>query len=218
MLSMTSQPFVPALRFKSLTRLYDLLIGLTFPEKKIKQALIDQLQLKKNETILDFGCGTGTLAIMIKEQYPLVNITGVDVDEQILAMAEKKMRNAQLNISLSKFDGEDLNFLGNQKFDKILSSLVFHHIPTHVKMKIFYQLFNLLKPGGELHIADFGKAKTLYTKVATALFRRLDGMENTQVNADGLLSAFIRAGGFKKVEHSKYFNTAFGTVDLLKAY
>lgn len=60
--------FIPALRFKSLTRLYDFFLSLTFPEKKIKQALIDQLQLSGNETILDFGCGSGTLAIMIKEQ------------------------------------------------------------------------------------------------------------------------------------------------------
>jgi len=142
--------------------------------------LIDQLQLKGNETILDFGCGSGTLAIMIKEQYPLVNITGVDVDEQILGIAEKKTKSAQLNISLIKFDGEDLSSLGNQQFDKIVSTLVFHHISTHVKTKIFYQLFNLLKSGGELHIADFGKAKTFYTKVATALFRRFDGMENTR--------------------------------------
>ena len=215
---MSSQPFVPALRFKSLTRLYDFFIGLTFPEKKIKQALIDQLQLKGDETILDFGCGTGTLAIMIKGQYPLVNMTGIDVDQKILAIGEKKIKSARLNISLAKFDGEDLNFLRNQRFDKIVSTLVFHHISTRVKKKIFYQLFNLLKSGGELHIADFGKAKNFYTKVATALFRRVDGLENTQVNADGLLAEFIRSGGFKKVELSKYFNTAFGTVDLFKAY
>ena len=74
---------------------------------------------------------------MIKEQYPLVNIKGVDVDEQILAIAEKKIGSAQLNISLRKFDGEDLSFLGNQQFDMIVSTLVFHHILLKSKRKYF---------------------------------------------------------------------------------
>lgn len=52
------QQFIPALRFKPLTGLYDFLIGITFPEKKIKQALLEQGDLKNDFEVLDFGSGT----------------------------------------------------------------------------------------------------------------------------------------------------------------
>ena len=151
--------YVPALRFKPLTKLYDWLLSVTFPEKKIKQALINQLQLKGTETILDFGCGTGTLAIMIKEQFRSVNIIGIDVDAEIIGIAEKKIRARGLSIPLKKFDGESLAFLGHQQFDRIVSSLVFHHILTRTKRNILSQLYRITKPGGELHIADLGGPK-----------------------------------------------------------
>ncbi len=123
-----------------------------------------------------------------------------------------------LLIQLKKYDGENLSFIGNQHFDKIVSSLVFHHLPMDTKRKVFSQLYQLIKPEGELHIADFGKAKTVYTKIAFEIFRRFDGEENTRINAKGLLPDFIKGGGFTEVEFLKSYNTAFGTVDLLKCY
>lgn len=209
--------YVPALRFKALTKLYDRLLSVTFQEKKIKQALINQLQINGTETVLDFGCGTGTLAIMIKEQFPSVNIVGIDVDAEIIAIAEKKIKAKGLSIPLKKYDGESLAFLGHQQFDRIVSSLVFHHIPTTTKRNVLSQLYRITKPGAELHIADFGKPKNLYTKAAFGLLRRFDGVENTSVNVEGLLPHFIKGGGFKEIQVTQSFNTAFGTVELIKA-
>lgn len=214
---MSTRPFVPALRYRKLTKLFDFFLGVTFPEKKIKQALINQLQLKGDEQILDFGIGTATLTIMIKERYPSVNIIGVDVDDDVIAIAEQKIKTKGLSIPIKKYDGQNLPFVGCQQFDKIVSSLVFHHIPTAAKRSLFNQLYRLIRPGGELHIADFGKAKNLYSKVAFGIFRRFDGKENTQINADGLLPEFVKGGGFSDVQIMSSFNTAFGTVDLLKA-
>lgn len=214
---MSSPSYIPALRYNWLTKFYDFFLGLTFPEKKIKQALINQLQLAGNETILDFGCGTATLSIMLKKQFPGVRVIAIDVDDKILSIAQQKIKKAGVLIELKKYDGEKLPFTGYQYFDKIVSSLVFHHLPTLVKRKIFGQLYKLIKPGGELHIADFGKANTLYTKIAFGIFRRFDGEENTKVNAEGLLPQFIKGGGFNTVEVKEFFNMAFGTVNLIRA-
>jgi ubiquinone/menaquinone biosynthesis C-methylase UbiE len=190
---MQAKSFVSALRFKSLTGLYDFLIRTTFPERKIKQALIAQLHLRGDEAIMDFGCGTGTLSIMIKERYPEVNVVGIDVDEQILKIAERKIKERNLNISLLEYDGENLDFPSQQRFDKIVSSFVIHHIPVNAKKKIFAQLCSLLKPGGELHIADFGKGRNIYMKAAFGFFRRFDSEKNTSMNAKGSLPQFISA-------------------------
>jgi len=60
------------------------------------------------------------------------------------------------------------------------------------------ELYRVLKPGGELHIVDFGKANNLYAKLAFGIFRRIDGEENTRVNSKGLLPQFIKEAGFNK--------------------
>ena len=212
---MSSAAFTPALAFQPLTRLYDFLLAATFPEKKIKQALIDQMNLSGEEIILDFGCGTGTLAIMIKEQFPSVTIRGLDVDPKILAIAERKIASKMLNIQLHEYDGENFPFLGYQHFDKIVSTLAFHHIPTAVKRKIIPQLYKLIKPDGQIFIADFGRPRNLYQKVIFRLLRRFDGIDNTHVNAEGLLPDFIKAGGFKAVDLVRSYNTIFGSIDLI---
>lgn len=175
------------------------------------------MALTGNQTVLDFGCGTGTLAIMLKQQYPAINITCVDVDDKIIGIAEKKIKRKGLAITVKKYNGEDLSVFGVQQFDKIVSSLVFHHLPTAKKRSILSQLYKLVKPGGQLHIADFGKPKNFYTRTAFSLWRKFDGLENTQVNAEGHLPTFIKGGGFSEVNVMQSFNTAFGTVDLIKA-
>lgn len=214
---MSIRPFVPVLAFKGLTRFYDLLLRISFPEKKIRQALIDQLQLQGNENLLDFGCGTGTLAIMIKEQFSYVNIVGIDVDDKVIAIANKKIEAKGLSIPIKKYNGEDLSSFPHQQFDKIVSSLVFHHISTRQKRVLLSHLFRMSKPGGQLHIADFGKAKGRYAKFAFGLLRRFDGVENTSINAEGLLPDFIKIAGFKLVESTQSVNTVFGTVEFIRA-
>lgn len=78
-------------------------------------------------------------------------------------------------IPIKKFDGQNLSFIGHQQFDKIVSSFVFHHISTASKRTLFTQLYIIIKPGGELHIADFGNPKNLYSEIGFSLFRRVDG-------------------------------------------
>lgn len=214
---MSKNSFIPALRYKWLTPFYDRILNLTFPEKKIKGDLIRELELKGNESILDFGCGTGTLSLMIKEQFPSVTLIGIDVDRDVLSIAETKAKQKGLAIFLIKYDGEHLPFNDHQQFDNIISSLVFHHLPTAQKAKILHQLYHILKSGGKLQIADFGKPKNWYTKIAFGIFRRFDGEENTRVNARGLLPEFIANAGFTAVEESSAYNTLFGTMTLIKA-
>lgn len=210
---MSSSSYIPALRYNWLTKFYDFFLGITFPEKKIKQALIEQCSFTSNEGVLDFGVGTATLSLMIKQQFPSIKITGIDVDSKILEIAKNKVND---KIALIQYDGSHIPF-PDESIDKIVSSLVFHHIPTANKKIILKELYRVLKPGAELHSADFGKANTLYTKIAFAIFRRMDGEENTRVNAKGLLPQFIAEAGFSNVYESSIFNTAFGTIVLIKS-
>ncbi len=154
---MNTQSYIPALRFKWLTPLYDLLVGITMPERRIKKELIGGAGLTYNQQVLDFGCGTATLTMMAKESYPATHITGIDVDEEILQKANAKVRKKELNIKLLNYDGLQLPFLDNH-FQTILSCLVFHHLTTENKKKALAELFRVVQKNGQLHIADFGRS------------------------------------------------------------
>ena len=69
--------YVPALRFKWLTRYYDVVIAYSTREKTFKRALINQAGIESGMQVLDLASGTGTLAIWIKQQYPSAIVTGV---------------------------------------------------------------------------------------------------------------------------------------------
>src|SRR5262245_2499174 len=72
--------FVPALGFDWLTPLYDPLIRLALREEAVKQRLVDQARIAPGMQVLDLGCGTGTLALLIKRSHPTARVVGLDVD------------------------------------------------------------------------------------------------------------------------------------------
>lgn len=210
------QQFIPALRFKPLTRLYDFIMGVTFPVKKIKCALLEQGDLENGYEVLDFGCGTATFLIMGKQQYPEINFSGLDVDDEILKIAGTKVKKQNINVELVRYDGGHFP-IADKLFDRIFSTLVFHHLSTKNKKISLSEIFRVLKDDGELHIADFGKAKNGATRLLFHFFRFFDGLENTSLNAKGKLMEMIREAGFSNVQSLNNFNTAFGMVELIKA-
>ena len=74
-----------------------------------------------------------------------------------------------------------------------------------------------MKPGGELHIADWCKAKNAFMRGAFYLVQILDGFETTTDNVKGLLPKYIEEAGFEDVKETRFFNTAFGTLGLIRA-
>ena len=77
--------YVPALGFHRLTPLYDAVVGPTTREGTFKRALIEQAGIEPGHRVLDVACGTGTLAIWIKDSQPQSEVIGVDGDPAILA-------------------------------------------------------------------------------------------------------------------------------------
>jgi ubiquinone/menaquinone biosynthesis C-methylase UbiE len=150
--------YIPALKYHFLTPLYDQFIRLTMPEQKVKKRLIQQAEVKNGQAILDFGCGTATLILLLEELHPNCSIVGLDVDSQILAISAKKVTLKNSSIQLKEFDGNTIPF-PNGTFEKVLSAWVFHHLTTAQKSNAFREIYRVLKPGGELHIADWGKAE-----------------------------------------------------------
>lgn len=75
----------------------------------------------------------------------------------------------------------------------------------------------VLKPGGELHVCDWGPGTSVAMKVAFLSVRLLDGFAPTRANARGELPAMIARTGFDRVELHRRFATAFGKLTYIRA-
>ena len=186
--------YVPALGFHWLTRLYDPVVRATLKEEKFKGLLVDQVALRPGDRVLDLGCGTGTLSIMLKQACPDATIVGLDADPEALEIARSKAAAAGREIEWREGMAQSAAFEPDS-FDRVISSLFFHHITTEDKRRTFSRAKQLLKPGGELHVADWGKAQNLSTRLAFLGVQLLDGFETTSANVRTGLVPFIEKSG-----------------------
>ncbi len=65
--------YIPALRFRWLTRFYDPILRAALKEEKFKRLLAEQTGIQSDHRVLDLGCGTATLTLMLKQAYRLRN-------------------------------------------------------------------------------------------------------------------------------------------------
>jgi ubiquinone/menaquinone biosynthesis C-methylase UbiE len=83
-------------------------------------------------------------------------------------------------------------------FDRVISSLLFHHLTRENKERTLREVFRVLRPGEELHVADWGKAQNWPMRVAFLLVQMLDGFETTADNVNGLLPELFAWPGLWK--------------------
>ncbi len=91
---------VAALSFDALTPLYDLLCGVSGYGARLKHKVLDAARIRDGETVLDVGCGSGTLLLLAKRRYPGSCVIGIDPDEQILSIARAKLRRTDVDVEL----------------------------------------------------------------------------------------------------------------------
>ena len=140
---------------------YDLLVRvLTLGrEGKLREKMIDLARLKTGETVLDVGCGTGTLAIAAKARVGTTGkVHGIDASPEMIARAGKKAGKAGLEIDFWNASIEALAFQDAQ-IDVVLSTLMLHHLPRRVRENGLREIRRVLKPGGRLLVVDFGQSE-----------------------------------------------------------
>lgn len=208
--------YVPALRYKALTRFYDPLIRLTTREARFKAALIEQANVPDGGTVIDIGCGTGTLAIGMKQRYPDARVIGIDADPEILDRARLKAQAAQMEVEFVEGRATELPF-ANGIAQRVVSSLFFHHLMPQQKNEALTEALRVLDQDGELHIADWGAPKNALMRVLFLPVQVLDGFANTNDHVTGRLPTMVEESGARRVQVRGCFNTVFGTLVLLDA-
>jgi ubiquinone/menaquinone biosynthesis C-methylase UbiE len=210
--------YTPALGFNWLTPLYDLAVALLTRESLWRSELVSQIAPKPGDRILDIGCGTGTLAIQLKSMEPEAEIAALDPGPKVIGIARQKSMKAGCRIVWR------LGFLNEQppgaigQFTKVVSSLVLHQSPTKEKLKILRLARSSLNAEGTLHIADYGCHRSWLMRT---LFRntvqRIDGIGDTQPNADGILPELMLSAGFTDVEETGLIRTPTGSISIHSA-
>ena len=213
--SMQDAHFTPALGFPALTPLYDHAIRLLTREKTWREKLLTQLAPASKETILDVGCGTGTLAILIKQRTPGARVIGLDPDPAVLATAAKKAASARVEIEWRKGFASDASHFSGE-LDKAVSTLVFHQVPLDEKNQGLEAMFEAVRPGGEVHIADYCRQDDWYMRQLFRFVQALDGKVHTQANADGAIDRFLGEIMGSRVTPREVIRTPTGAISLFR--
>lgn len=212
---MSETRYVHALRFRALTRLYDPIVRWTTREATFKRALLDVAAIREGHRVLDLACGTGTLAAMVKAQVPGAEVIGVDGDPAILEIAAAKARNAAVEIQLVHGMSDRLPY-ADAAFDRVLSSLFFHHLDRDGKRATLREVLRVLRPGGQLHLADWGRPHGPGMRGAFFVVQLLDGFATTADNVAGRLPELMAEAGFASVHEGERIRTPLGTIALYR--
>ena len=141
---------------RRLTRFYDPIVRWTTRESTFKQRLVKQAQILGGHTVLDLGCGTGTLTILAKKSSPHARVAGLTGDAAMLEIARRKAAAGDVEVAFDRGSAVDLPY-ADHSFDRVLSSLLFHQLTRQNKRQALRKVLRVLRPGGELHVADWGK-------------------------------------------------------------
>lgn len=196
--------------------MFDTAVRVTARERVMKQSLLDQASVVAGDSVLDLGAGTGTLAIWLKQRCPEASVTGLDADPDVLARARRKAADAGSEIDFVEGISTELPF-ASDSFDVVLSSLFFHHLMPTEKRSTLAEVQRVLKPDGELHVADWGKAGDPLMAALSLSIRAFDGFEVTAENLRGALPSLFEQAGLENARERERLRTTLGTLALYSA-
>jgi ubiquinone/menaquinone biosynthesis C-methylase UbiE len=165
----------------------------------IRQMTLQAAHVVPGDKVLDVGCGTGSLAIVVKDKAgPDGEVHGIDAAPEMIEVARRKADRKGVDVGFQVGLMEDIPFPDGQ-FELALSSFVLHHLPEDLKRKGFAEIHRVLKPGGRLLAVDLGpRADSLIGHLMAVLI----GHRMMHRNA-AELTAMMEEAGFTEVEEVK---------------
>ncbi|HEX5869602.1 MAG TPA: methyltransferase domain-containing protein [Longimicrobium sp.] len=149
----TSRSYVPAAGKHWRLPFYDLMARLMGADAA-RALFVEQVACRPGDRVLEIGCGTGSLLVLVKKAQPGAEAVGLDPDPAALAIARRKAGRAGIDIRLDEGFADALPY-PDASFDRVLSSFMYHHLSRQVKADTLREVRRVLKPGGRFHMVDF---------------------------------------------------------------
>ena len=130
---------------------YDVLTRV-FGMRPVYDEFVAQVELFDGARVLEIGCGTGNITQRMKRAQPGAQLTGIDPDPRALTRAGRKFGNGA-GVRFDRGYAQELPY-ADESFDRVLSSMMLHHLDDDVKAAAVAEAFRVLRPGGSMHVVD----------------------------------------------------------------
>jgi len=202
----SEKAYLPAAGRDWLLPFYDPMVKLLGADAAQKQ-LLEQASLQTGQRVLDIGCGTGRLTVLIKRIHPDLSVNGVDPDAKALARARAKATRSGLAVEFTQGFGDDLPYT-DAGFERVFSAFMFHHLPSEEKLGVLREVHRVLAPGGEFHLLDFEG----HDHGGHGLLRLFHAAEQLKDNTEERVIAVMRQAGFRDAKKTGRRRILIGTV------
>lgn len=102
-------------------------------------------------TLLDLGCGTGNMLSLVREAFPALSLSGLDLSDAYLSRAKRNLRNA--NATWHAAAAENIP-VPDGSVDLVTAVYLFHELPRKVRAQVLSEVARVLKPGGRFVLVD----------------------------------------------------------------
>lgn len=207
--------YVPAAGRQVFTRLYDPVMALTMREDTWRSQLYARVvvDLPPGGVLADIGSGTGTFCIELADLRREATIIAIDGDPESIGIAQRKPGSER--VSWKEGLATKLP-LESESVDAVSMSLLLHHLNSEGKHGALREAKRVLRPGGHLYVADWGRPDSV-TFTGFLLLRTLDGFPNTREHAQGLVPVLIGKAGFDEMVIWRRLRTFWGSIELISA-
>lgn len=179
-------------------------------------------ELERGCKILDAGCGTANLGILLCSAFDEVAYTGIDLDPAALAEAEASIRARGLTGRARVFAGDLADFPLDGGYNLATMFLSLHEVPPTNRLPVIQAIHSALKPGGLLFILDEAYPATLAEAADAGSkmglhFEYTEMLWGSQVATVAELDELVRDAGFGEVERRPVMGGAVNVVLARKA-
>jgi ubiquinone/menaquinone biosynthesis C-methylase UbiE len=123
--------------------------------RAFRKRLLAPARLQPGESVLDVGCGTGSLALEAKRIVgPDGDVHGIDASPEMIARAARKARRSGLQVDFRVSPAQAIPF-PDGRFDVVSSTLMLHHLPRSSRVECSREMRRLARPGGRVLAVDF---------------------------------------------------------------
>ena len=209
-------------KYDFFNRLFSLRIDLWW-----RKSLVNWMQSDDPKQILDVATGTGELAIALWKKFR-VKITTVDLSQEMLNLADKKIKELGADITIQKANAENLPFESN-KFDAVSVGFGVRNFENLEKGLI--ELRRVVKENGNVYILEFSKMEGVLSPLYNFYFRKVLPFLAKMISGEKEAYAYLPDSvqnfpcrermknilldlGFSKVEYKKL---SLGIVTIYKA-